>query len=222
MWQPGEERLFNEANDHNSRLEFEQALVKSNELLKHISGDHRKYAYVLACRKAIALRHLGRLDEAEEAFQFASQLAEGTNDRAILAYILTDWSSMRSSDEAVQLVNTAIKLLKQTWHTPDPKRVIEADLAYTEAVLAHHLESTNPSRARALLSNAARVLRIYAHGDYPRYHQAYFIVMMWSVGIGPEQSMLGFLLYAGRLSTAAIEAIRQRKVSVTWERLRQQ
>jgi hypothetical protein len=219
MWLPEEERLFTLANHHNSHLEYEDAIIVADRLLALVQDDDRKYAYVLACRKAVALRHLDRLEEAETAFHEAYYKALQAQEPAICAYILNDWAAMRSQNQAEQMIRGALRWLRSAVYTPDPERILEADLAYLQATLAHNKLKTDPYIAYTLLKEVKKTLKSYAHGDYPRYNQAYLIVLLWNAQLPTDHSALGLLQYAGRLSNVAIEAIRQGKVSVAYKLL---
>lgn len=214
MWFPEEQRLFSQANLHNSRLQYEDAIAVSDRLLAIVTNEPRKFAYVLACRKAVALRHLGYVDEAHAAFEQAYHMAQAAEEPIITAYVLNDWSSMFVGDNALCMIREVLNLCQQAAYTPDPERVLEADHAYFQATFAHALESTGSRKdVRALLSKAKKVLRKYAHGSHPRYEQAYFIVLLWELNAYARPSPLALLHYAGRLCAVTMEAIRQGKIA---------
>lgn len=220
MWLLEEQTLFGQANFHNSYLEYEKALAISDRLLALLTNDPKKFAYVLACRKAVALRHLGRTEEAETAFSQAYDMAKAADEPVISAYILNDWSSMHTGDKALQMVREALRLCEEADETPDPERVLEADKAYFKATLAHTLENTGfPAEIRDLLTEAKQTLKGYAHGSHPRYQQAYFIVLLWDLKSQSNSSPLALLYYAGRLGAFVVEAIRQGKIDVAFRRI---
>jgi tetratricopeptide (TPR) repeat protein len=211
MWTKDEYSLFTAISEQIRRRDFQRALVKSDELLRLVEGDSRKSAYIMGCRKAVALKHLNRYSDAGRTFDRAYTLAWESDETVILAYILNDWSSMFKGTTAVEMIKGAIEHCQKAQETPDKDRNLKADIAYFEATLAHTLQVEGMSSAeetQARLRKAKAILKKFAHGEYPRYEQAYFITLRWSLTVPVENSPLGLLRYAGDLGTAAMEVIR--------------
>lgn len=213
MWTLIEHKRFQRATFLISTANYQPGLKSAQELLLLIGdkGPHR--AYVLGCKVAVALRHVGRTEEALQAFKEAARLARDAGEDAILSYILCDFSSMFPTNKAKAMVDEADKLCRKAQTTPDPERAIDADRAYIKATLARYLAAEGHyERALAMLERALRTLKQHAYGNHPAYKHAYLVVLMWEREIIKKRS----LRYSRRRFNidrrVAAEVVRQHKV----------
>lgn len=213
MWTDEQRALFIEANSHFKNSNYHEALRAANELLAIVKDTPQKAAYVLGCRKAVALRRLSRREEAEDAFVQAYTLAWNAGELAIMAYIYYDWSAIYQGKKVVQMLREAVSLCTQAESTPDNTRILEADLAYFQAALAHALEMegpTNREEVKELIINAKATLEKYTSRN-PLYEQAYRILLLWEIQ-SAKNSPLVLLRNAGNFGTTAMVAIRGGKI----------
>lgn len=215
MWTSDEERsLFKEVSSLNARGQFEQALDRACQLLEQLERPSYQYTYVLGCRIAVSLWHLGRLDEAKEAFARARLMAEEAQEPAVLAYIISDQAQVYEGDEAATLAHEAIRICRETKTTPDPDRNTIADLAYLHAAVSR-VFAKQGRREEALLymTGPKVILRRYAYGLHPRYRDAYLMVLGWELGLRWWPRTVGaFVAYLWLGVIAVVEAARQRKL----------
>jgi hypothetical protein len=172
-------------------------------LLELVAGNPLKSAYVGGCRRAVALRHLGRPDEAELAFAVAYGQATAANELVVAAYIRNDWASIQPPEVAAEWTQEALTLCEQAeaegLGTPDNERCLPADRAYMEATLARIRRIDSP---RAVMASAKRTLKAHAYGVHPRYKLAYLLVCVWELELYSP-------LAVSRKASVIAEAIRQ-------------
>lgn len=213
MWTIEEHELFKKISRHNSARDYAKALYLADQLLTMVEADPVKRAYTLGCRKAVILRHLGREDEAVAAFEQAYRLAEESDQPALMAYILGDQASIYKGQLAVDIISRAIQLCQEATFTPDPERYLPADETYLRACKARLLNRNGQrSAARLLIKEARRELRRYAYGKYPRYKDAYLIVLGYEFVMRRSLQLLCVI---------AAETVRQGKTSDLLSRIRQ-
>jgi hypothetical protein len=211
MWTPKEAELFAQAGRLIASDDYSQGLQAADRLLQLVQhNDQRKIAYVLGCKTAVALRHTGATDQAAATFAKAYKMAWDAREWAIASYILNDWSSMYSGDQAASMVREAIELRKQNDYTPDQQRTLVADIAYFEATLARILyRYEDQSEAKAMIGKARKTLRKQAYGPRPRYKDAYLVVLVWELGMYRPQE---FKQYAPLFARIVVETLRQGKL----------
>lgn len=179
MWTKAEYTWFKKCSRHAGNGDYKQMLRDATTLQSMVKSDPLKLSYVEGCRVAVALRHLGRKQEAEQTFSDAYDRAEKL-DIVIASYILNDWASMFDDAKAVAEIKRAIVLRKQKRESPDHNRSFEGDIAYFEANQARRLPKSS-SQAANLMGEAKTVLKRHAYGKYPFYKTAYLVVMIWEL-----------------------------------------
>lgn len=220
LWRDGQVReLVDSLTEKVNDGEYSTGLTLADAMLEMLDEETAAYAYVLGCKKAVCLRHLADEElrgQAEAAFQEAYDLATRLQEPVIAAYIANDWASMRQGDEAVGKLEEAHQLLTGALDngqdSPDPERVIEADLAYVQATLARirYSQDRGPE-ARRLIATAVRTLQVQAR-EYPRYKAAYRIALgYWlrdELNVKPRNGR-----WLGRVLRCGIELAKQGKLN---------
>lgn len=187
MWTYEERQLFDQASQHIVNAQYAEGLEVASVLLDLVMHDPAKWAYAAGCLQAIALRHLGRREQARTIFAQAYRRALVGDAPVIAAYIKVDWSSEEPDPyAALEMVKEAMEACKAADSTPDPKRHLAADLAFFGAVFARHAARAGMEGiAPFLFLDAQSALKKYAYGDYPRYRGAYLVALMY------EQQLVG-------------------------------
>lgn len=212
MWTPEEQKLFDKCTSLIGVADYERGLAVANQLSERVANDPVKSAYVMGCKKAVALYGLGRLTEAGQTFREARDLAVQAEEPVIVAYVISDWSVMLEPLAAIAMVRQACNLCGGATESPDPARIITADIAYFTAMLArHHLRARHTMHTYRILTQARQSLGRYAH-SYPRYNDAYLVVLMWERELGgshPDRTLWWRLRINGLV---LMETARQRKL----------
>jgi tetratricopeptide (TPR) repeat protein len=178
MWSSGERILFTRTTEAIHSEDFVAALSWADTLGEKVKNDPAKFAYVLGCKKAVALRHLKRPSEAMEAFDRAYEMALDAKAYVIAAYVRNDQAFMYEKGQAIQMIEEALELLHRPSDWPDPTRMLIADEAYFNAGLAYKLYPQEAERARTLVASSRGTLERYAR-EMPRYKQAYLLTLFW-------------------------------------------
>lgn len=212
MWTAEEAALFELAGDYIVTSDYKRGLRVAERLLEQVEASKAKAAYVLGCKKAVALRHLGKTSQAKTAFTKALTLADEAGELAIGSYILNDAASMDAPATAIIKIQEAIKLRKKAILSPDQRRILGADIAYFEAHMARMMARRGQvSHATHLITSAKTVIQQFAHHSHPYYKPAYMVVLFWQLEMstGPKR-----LQVAAEIAT---EAAREGRLKVTWQ-----
>lgn len=214
MWVQDEAALFEKCTRAISAADYEKGLAAAEKLLEMVDGDPIKHAYVLGCKVAVALRHLDRPEEAAEAFEAAFREAMDAESPVIAGYIRNDQASMVTGDAAVEMIDEAINLCRQERESPDPDRILGADLAYMQATRTRTTaRSRGPDHeTRTTMKQARSSLARYAHGSHPYYLDAYLVVLVWELEMPRQNAWLSLPGRALCLGRIAIEVVRQKKL----------
>ncbi len=213
MWTEREKRLFDSTTRAIGVANYDLGLRLAEQLLKEVEDGPCKHAYILGCKVAVALRHLGHEEEARKAFQSAYELALEAGQPVIASYIRNDQASMESGDKAVEMIKKAIHLCLRAKQSPDPARDLTADRAYMQAHLARTImrrdgyckEASTMRRARRTLG---RFCRTHSH-----YKEAYLVVLAWELEMPRSSTLSALLERTWMLGILAVEIVRQQKVS---------
>jgi hypothetical protein len=210
MWTPSQKNRFDQAHRLKNRGDYSGSLSIAYELLNDSTLTPLCTAYIRGCIVAVDLRHLGREEEAEQVFseEYAKALKL---HKAVAAYILNDWSSMRQGEEAFAKVRGALALLDEAMDTPDPDRDILLDRAYFQATLAREDLARGDVASLADLRKARLTLQSGAM-HLLKYRGAHFNALAWEVEA--EARLLGPSLF-----TLLKLAVRQRKVSLVVKKM---
>lgn len=213
MWRPNEKKLFDAANTNNNTGHYKQALTEADALLVLVGRQPLKRAYVLGCRMAVALAHLGQYDKAEKAFEEAYGLAHTHRSWALVSYILTDWSGLKQGSKSLDKAEYALHFIRQAQETPDPERSLGADEAFCRANLARVYGQNNRMReAKTHIKDARLALRVSAYGLWPRYKHAYLVVYYWELRLYSKGLPWTIVSFARLLAAICLEAARQNKL----------
>lgn len=212
MWTKEEKQLFDDATHAIGVADYGRGLAIAKQLLESVIDDSCKHAYVLGCKVAVALRHLGHEEEAREAFQAAYEQALGACQPVIASYIRNDQASTESGDAAVEMIKRAIHLCLKAKESPDSARHLVADRAYMQANLARTIMRQHGYCKEVNTMRRARRTLTRFRCTHPHYESAYLVVLAWELEM-PRASLASALFgRAWTLSILTVEIIRQRKV----------
>lgn len=212
MWTTEERELFDSATRAIGVGDYDLGLSIAEQLLKEVRYDPRKHAYVLGCKVAVALRHIGHKEEARKAFQNAYEEALGVCQSVIASYIRNDQASMEPGDKAIMMIQRAIELCIKAKESPDPARHLPADRAYMRAHLARMvMRQHGAGKEAGTMQRARRTLAGFSR-THPYYKTTYLMVLAWELEMPRSNPIFALPGRTWTLGLLIVEIVRQRKV----------